>query len=440
MNGNLWNLFEAVVNVYEGFNIFFFIFAFLDFNFKSQKNKIIFSCGAILHSCIIFIFNALMMYEGVWSIVYIMFSYIYTLFFLRSNPIKTIFVAILPYIWVISVNAMVTVFISSISESGITELYTTPSLERFILIISVQIIVTYALRITLKIFRKNGIRLRLQEWMLILAVFVLSYCVIMMIHIVQINQTLPVRYHNLLLLSSFGIIIINVVCYYMVVSLSKANEVKLEHKLLKTESDYRKHYAENAKTQYDEIRRIRHDMKQSYNVIYQLASKERYEELLQYLPQMNAQLSFTDSTITTNHAIVNAILNTKLSAAKKHEIRTLCNTVKELHIGQIEEIDLCHLLGNLLDNAIEAAVNCPENKTRYMEVSITEHNQMLMITVKNSFDPDKLYPAFRTSKPDKAEHGFGIRTIKQIAKKYNGFADFYQEDDLFCCNVTLEMK
>lgn len=440
MNHNLWNLFEASVNLYESFNIYYFIFSFLDYNFKPQKNKIMFSCGALLHTCIVFVLNELMFYEGVWGIVYIAFTFIYTLIFVRQGWIKNFFITLLAYIWILSINAFSTVFISSVSAGNLTDIYIEQNMERFVMILTVQLLVTYAYRVTLKVFKRNGIQLKMQEWLLILVVFILSFCVILMIHIVQLNYNFSVRYHNLLLLSSFCLVAINVVCYYMVVELSKANAMKIEHELLLAESNYRKRYAENAKNQYEEIRHIRHDMKHSYGVIQQLVLEKRYEELQQYLPQMNEQLRSIESTINTNHMIVNAILNTKLSAAKKQEIKTLCNTVKDFHIKQIEEIDLCHLLGNLLDNAIEAAVKCPQGKTKYIEIFITERNQILLITVKNSYNQEELPPTLQTSKFNKIDHWFGIKTIKRIAKKYDGFADFYTENDLFCCNVALQIK
>ena len=105
MNHNLWNLFEASVNLYESFNIYYFIFSFLDYNFKPQKNKIMFSCGALLHTCIVFVLNELMFYEGVWGIVYIAFTFIYTLIFVRQGWIKNFFITLLAYIWILSINA-----------------------------------------------------------------------------------------------------------------------------------------------------------------------------------------------------------------------------------------------------------------------------------------------------------------------------------------------
>lgn len=439
MSENLWNLFEAVVNVYEGFNIYYFIFAFLGYNFKPSKNKIIYSCGALLNTCIVFTLNALMIYEGIWGISYMIFTFVYVLLSLRQNVVKIFFVTLLAYIWILSVNSFASVFISNVSSSDLADIYANQTLERFIYILAAQILVTYAYRVTLKIFKKNGVQLQWQEWTLILVVFILSFGIILMISIVQLNYDFSVEHHNILLLASFGLVVINIVCYYMIVMLSKANALKKEHELIMAESNYRRRYADNAKNQYEEIRRIRHDMKQSYTVIQQLVSEERYNELKQYLTQMNEQIIGTESTITTNHAIVNAILNNKLSTAKKYGIKTLCNTVKDLHIGQIEEIDMCHLLGNILDNAIEAAQKCPADRIKYIEISITERNQILMITVKNSYDSDQLNPALKTSKLNKTEHGFGIKTIRKIAKKYNGFVDFYTENTIFCCSVTLQI-
>lgn len=440
MAHNLWNIFEILVDIYEGFNVYYFIFSFLDYNFKTQKNKIIFSCGALIHTCLVLFFNMLMFYEGAWGSIYIIFTFIYTFIFVHRGVIKTFFVTVLAYIWVLSINAFFNVFISSIADFNLVALYTEQNVERFVFILSVQLFVTYIYRLMLKIFKKNEIRLQAREWLLILIVFLLSFCIILMIHAVQLNCHFSVKYHNLLLLSSFGLILINVVCYYMIIELSKANAMKMEHELLLMESNYRKQYAENVKNQYEEIRRIQHDMKHSYYVIQQLVVEKRYEELQQYLPQMSEQICFTESTVTTNHTIINAILNLKLSTAKKQGIKILCNTVKDFHIEKIEEIDVCHLLGNLLDNAIEAATQCPLGKTKYMEISITERNQFLFIIVKNSYNQEKLQPDLSTSKENKLEHGFGVKTMKRIATKYNGHVDFYLEEGLFCCRVTLQIK
>ena len=73
-----------------------------------------------------------------------------------------------------------------------------------------------------------------------------------------------------------------------------------------------------------------------------------------------------------------------------------------------------------------------------MEVSITERNAMILIIVRNSYEDVLIDERLNTSKDNKANHGFGIKTIRKIAKKYQGGADFYTEGDLFCCSVMLQ--
>lgn len=91
-----------------------------------------------------------------------------------------------------------------------------------------------------------------------------------------------------------------------------------------------------------------------------------------------------------------------------------------------------------MDNAIEAALKIPCEKTKYVEVSITERNSMILITVRNSYQDDLIDEGLNTSKGNKDNHGFGVKTIRKISKKYQGSADFYTEGDLFCCSVMLQ--
>lgn len=96
------------------------------------------------------------------------------------------------------------------------------------------------------------------------------------------------------------------------------------------------------------------------------------------------------------------------------------------------------LIGNMMDNAIEATLKVSIEKTKYLEVSITERNSMILIAVRNSYQDDLIDEGLSTSKDNKANHGFGVKTIRKIAKKYQGSADFYTEGDLFCCSVMLQ--
>lgn len=438
MKESVWDLFEILVSIYEGFNLYYYIFAFLDYNFKSQRSKITYSAGAIIHTCIVLVLNYFTFYEGILGLIYMLFTLIYSILILQKSKVKTFFVVLSGYVWVLSINVFVATFISNISSSELSDIYSKHIFERFMLILIAQLLVTYVYRVTLKLFKKTDVKLQSGECGLIVIVFSISFVVIMLNHFVQLNYNVAEQHHKLLLLSNLGIIIINIVCYFMVIRLSKANSAKVEYELQMIDLNYKKQYAENIKSQHEEIRRIRHDMKQSYQVLQQFVVENKFDELAEYLPQICEQINKISSAVDTNHSIINAILNTKLSLAKSQGIKTLCSSVKQIHAEKIEEIDLCHLIGNMMDNAIEATLKISSKKTKYVEVSITERNAMILITVRNSYEDVLIDEGLNTSKDNKANHGFGIKTIRKIAKKYQGSADFYIEGDLFCCSVMLQ--
>lgn len=209
----LWSLFEILVCIYESFNLYYYIFSFLDYNFRSRRSRIIYSAGAIVHTGIVLALNYFTAYEGILGLIYMVFTMIYTLHVLQREVIKTFFVIISGYVWVLSVGSFVSSFISNISSLELTDIYSKHIFERFVLILIAQSLITYAYRVTLKIFRKTDVKLRSQECGLIFIVFSISFVIIMLNRFVQLNYNIAEQHHKLLLLSDLGIIIINIVCY-----------------------------------------------------------------------------------------------------------------------------------------------------------------------------------------------------------------------------------
>lgn len=440
MNATIWKVFEIAVNIYEGFNIFYFVFSFFEYNFKPKENRLVFSIGVLGYTIVVSIINQLTFYEGIIGVIYIVLVFIFALFVLYGSIIKKLFVSATAFLCILAVNSLVATFISSIANTELVNIYTQKSIERLMMILAVQLIVTYIYRLILKAFKKNGTLLNIREWILISTVLVLSFIMFLIIHQIQLNSEISIYSNNNLLLVSFGLVVINVVCYYMTVNLSKANSIRTENKLLRLEQEYRQHYTENAQKQYEEIKRIRHDIKQSCSVMEQLISEKRFIELQHYLQQFNNEISIGESTVNTNNHIVNAIINTKLGEAKRKGIKIFCNTIRNINTNDIADIDICNLLGNMLDNAIEATEMCGETETKYIEINISINGEMLIISVKNSYNPKNSSIDLQTNKHNKEHHGFGTKSIKKIASKYNGEADFYNENGMFCCNVYLQIS
>lgn len=438
MKDAVWNVFELLVNVYEGFVIFYFVCAFLDFNIKSQKNKIIYLIGVFGHVVLVTFINSLTFFEGIVGLIYPVAVFVFTLVFLEGSILKKAFCSLLTFVCIIMVNTIITATLTTVIGSELESIYSSRSIYRFVMIILVQITVTYVYQMILKITTKKSMTLKFSEWVLIFSVLGISIIVFILIHIVQIHNDLSKKDTLYLLAAKAGMAIINIVCFFMVDKLNRSNITEAENLTLKQQNEYQKLYADDFKKQYEEIHFIRHDVKQHYNVLMTLIKNEQVFEAQKYLSNVIADNDLVDISVDTGNDIINAVLNSKLSFARKSGIKVMSSISKDFF--GIDDIDWCSLLGNLLDNAIEACCKCQSDT--YIDVQIKTDNDKVDITIKNTLslienDSDNNLISL---KENSSEHGFGTKIIKNIIKKYHGQYDFYIEDNMFYNTMTLYRK
>jgi len=444
MNETLWVLFEIAVSVYLGLITLRFLCVYLDFDFKKPKNRAIYVTASLLFAAALntdifvsFGKKIFLPYFPVFQVCVFAILFLFVVFFLEGSVIRKLFICFLVLLCITVINVVMTASFAALMQSELADMYMVQNSERFLTMVVCQILLTFVYRLLLGILKSGEIKLRTPEWLLIIATFAISAVVFSLIHSVQL-EAFGQNGGVLLILSEVGLVAINVVCVFMMVNLSKANKIRTENMLLKQQNEYRKDYAENTQKQYEETKRLRHDMKQNYNAISTLAAQGKYDKLKGYLSDLSRLIETTEAAVNTGNDIADAILGSKLSYAKNHGIKTLCGTVNDF--AGIEDIDLCNLLGNMLDNAIEACMTCPDEEEKYLEVSISANNGNITVITKNTFNSDVIgkNPKLLTTKDDITEaHGFGIRTIRNIAAKYQGRAEFYAEEDLFCVCVTL---
>ena len=434
----LWKAFEITITVFESFLITYFICSFMGHNFSTKKGIVIFLAGGIAETIIVLIMNHLTFYEGVLGAIYVAVHFIYALICLKGSVLKKLFISILTEVCLLCVNALVTGLLSMVFGDDLSVIYTQQTLSRFLAILIVQALLVYLFSVILKFTSRNSVALDFKEWLLILSVFGISFIAIALIHFTQQSSELSEQSIGILLISELGIIIINIVCFYMTLAMSKGKKAAEELMLAKQQEAYGKQYAEAVRHQYEETRRIRHDIKQSYTVIGSLIKDGKYEEAQEYILSDKQTIEATEVLVDVGNDFINAMLNAKLTAAKTAGAEVICGVVKD--ISGVKPTDLCNLLGNLLDNALEAVKKC-ESNDRLIEVNIHKSNNSLVVTVSNTISDaeNSLNNISKgiSSKADPSGHGFGAKSIKRIAEKYNGTANFFEDDGLLCCQVEL---
>lgn len=431
-----WSAFEIIVSVYEAFVIMHFICALFDHNFKSKKGMIIYLLGTSAAAAYSLVLNRIFLYEGLAGFAYAINFFVFSLIFLHGKVVTKIYAAVFTDLCLICLSAIAVNLSSVIFKCDINTLYTEKNLARLVMIIIGQTLLFCTFVVVLKIYKKSRMNLGKKEWIFITVIFSVSFISIAAIQSTLQQNVLSRQYIGFLMAAELGLILINIICFYMMSLLSSSHKAAEELSALKQQEELRRQYAENIKYRYDEIRRIRHDMKQSYTVLETLLSENHTEEAIAYIHAGKSAITKTEVLINVGNDFVNSILNSKLSTAKQRGIEVICSSVRDL--SGIEAVDLCTLLGNLLDNAIEAAEKCPDEK-RLIEIKITSSEDKTVIQTTNSIESSVLdkNSEMSSTKENPSEHGFGVKSIRLIAKKYSGTVNYFEDEGTLSCRVVL---
>lgn len=198
------------------------------------------------------------------------------------------------------------------------------------------------------------------------------------------------------------------------------------------------HYAE-VENMYNQIRGWRHDYRNHIQVMKSYAAAGDLEAIKKYLDELDAELSTVDTVIKTGNKMTDAILNSKISLAKSKHIPVIADAHVPVAL-KTAEIDLCIIIGNLFDNAIEASMELPEEK-RMIRVYMDMKNTQLYMSFTNmtvSKKQIKIRGRFRTTKGK--GHGFGLVRIDDIVKRYSGYLSRNSEDGAFTTEILLPQE
>lgn len=433
MNDLIWNVSEYTADIYQGFIMSFFIYRFLVPRTKRSAVALMPVCAALFSTAII-ILNNISIYEGLASGLYILILFIYALFVFQDSLIKKILASIVAVAVLLLVTTVELNLISSIFRMNIADLIQTKGCLRFITLIVIQVSVTLSLHLILKLFRYSD-DYSFTDWFPIIIVLFISFVLVSLLHFLSLSIQNDQRiYINL---SDMILLILNFLTFYVIYSIFLKNKEIREMKIAKIREEHMEQFIKTSEAQYDSIRKLKHDIKDQLLSIYELIAHNEIEEAKSFISKTNKIID-TETYVKTNSTIANAIINSKLSTAATLGIKVSCITVSDFN--GIDEVDLCELLGNILENAITACNEMPSDSSRFIYLEIGKENNIFTFLVKNSLQQSVIEknPKLRTSKSDKENHGLGIAIIKDIVCKYNGRLDYYEIDNSFCCSVILE--
>lgn len=238
--------------------------------------------------------------------------------------------------------------------------------------------------------------------------------------------------------SIFSVVLIMAVLFYRV-----NHQYEMEKKIAQLEKekneilmrDYqmlKDTYAVNAK--------LFHDFYNHIEALQRYLIKDKTKEAIQYIEDLRSPLQTAAQAVWTGDEAVDYLINSKIALAASRQIQVSTNIEFPRHTN-IKSVDLVAILGNLLDNSLEAA-EVTEDRLRFINLTIRRINDMLIIKVENGCNatPAVADGDLQTSKTDKALHGWGLQSVRTAAEHYDGTIETEYSNHTFRAVVTLSFE
>lgn len=195
------------------------------------------------------------------------------------------------------------------------------------------------------------------------------------------------------------------------------------------------HYRE-VENMYRQMRGWRHDYRSHIQTMKVYAAEENLEALRDYLDKLDTDLNTVDLALKSGNPMADAILNSKISLAKARNIQVRVDAHIPVKLS-MSELDLCCILGNLFDNALEASMALPEDQ-RMIRVYMDMKGTQLYISFTNFTalgKQEKQGGRFRSTKGE--GRGFGLWRMDAIVKRLGGYLSRNSEDGAFTTEILL---
>jgi len=213
----------------------------------------------------------------------------------------------------------------------------------------------------------------------------------------------------------------------------------IDRRISEYQNDLITKHCDEVQNIYMQMRGWRHDYHNHIQTMKAHLALNQIKELEEYLGKLDTDLSNVDTIIKSGNVMVDAILNSKLSLAHTRGIAVNAKATVPSSL-KISEIDLCVIIGNLLDNAMEACMKLSSESDRFLRVYIGILKEQLYISVTNSVGGEikkrgKIYLSTKGS----STHGFGLMRIDRIVNKYHGYVNRQNEEGVFATEIMLPL-
>ena len=434
---NIYHISELVALLIENLLMVKFYIDFFSFKKKTPLNYFF----ALFTFAIISIDGTIALKFGMTSdyglVIALIIMIIFGYFCLEGNLINKIIFSITAFVVIAVTNILTLQILSMLLNVHITTLIDIRGEYRVIVMIITKLMFYVFGKSILIITKKQEFQLTIKEW--ITCVFIVIMTLTMLIMIYKIMYTVQVSQMSkyLIIIFSMMLILVDIIIYGMVLKLSKSNREEIRYKLMENQIEQQKKMLTSVLESNEKIRTLKHDIKNYLMTAIGLIDNKEYNKAKSYMLNLIGQeIDTIETFVTTNSQTLSSLLNIKLDICNKNKIDWNVEITSDL--TNISDVDISIIIGNLMDNAIEASQKV-KNKP-FIDIKIFDNKDYVNIIIRNKIDNSVLFlnPNLFTTKKDKNSHGIGLMSVKKIVKKYNGMYKVYEENKMLVVNIMIK--
>lgn len=212
--------------------------------------------------------------------------------------------------------------------------------------------------------------------------------------------------------------------------------LKTENKMLLEMEILSENHMKDMKIMMEKNRIQTHDMKHHLLILREYGQEKQWDSLMSYLNELSDDILVQKKTVWTQVGILDTLLEQKKTKAESKgiEVRVQADRIVGLPFSDME---ICTLFSNLLDNAIEACEKIEDDR-RWVAIQITRKSGMLYLTISNSIKdrPAEQEGKLITNKQNHQLHGYGIKSVQKIVRKYEGDFSYQIRESEFIVTIT----
>lgn len=235
------------------------------------------------------------------------------------------------------------------------------------------------------------------------------------------------------------LIFINIIVFSLIEGIFRRAEADKKIGIMDAQFQIQKEHSRQIEQTYSQVNFIKHDFKQYISFMQILCEQSKYTELSELIRKLsNEQLGGAKPLIVTGNPAIDAVLSSKRHLAEQQNIRCTWQIVIEPSL-QIEELDICVIIGNALDNSIEACMRTAGERYINFDLRINPNKNSLLCKIINPIGemPERSGEFLKSQKTEEGTHGLGLQSIRHRCESLGGGMSFEYNPEIFELNMII---